>query len=263
MPEDPKFVIAVASSLQYLHRYQCLAQECNIDLVPGTIISLIKTKSGDMAMLNKAYYIAATGEILGQAYAKTNLWHPERVHLTSGPDYSRTIGTQNWEETDHPGSESAAARLKEDCCPHQVIKTPIGPVGLLICYDLAFPEACRALVRAGARIIIIPTFTKTDDPSSAARSYNPDCEALFTQSALITRACENTCAIVFCNVGGPKDESYMGLSQVTLPLIGTAPGSFTNSMQGMRVIEVDLKILDVAEENYRIREDLARDGFHY
>lgn len=212
-------------------------------------------------MLNKAYFIAATGEILGRPYTKTNLWHPERLHLTSGPDYSREYGDKTSSVRDHnaikPVSERTSVTL------HQVIETPIGTIGLLICYDLAFPEACRALVRNGARIIIIPTFTKTNDPSSTALKYNPECEALFTQSALITRACENTCAIIFCNVGGPKEQGFMGLSQVTMPLIGTVPGGFTDSTQGMREVEIDPKILDVAEENYKIREDLALDGFHY
>ena len=36
--------------------------------------------------------------------------------------------------------------------------TPIGKVGLLICWDLAFPEAFRELVSRGAEIIVIPTF---------------------------------------------------------------------------------------------------------
>lgn len=34
-----------------------------------------------------------------------------------------------------------------------VFDTPVGPVGMLICYDKAFPEAARALSVAGARII--------------------------------------------------------------------------------------------------------------
>lgn len=36
--------------------------------------------------------------------------------------------------------------------------TPVGKVGLLICWDLAFPEAFRELISQGAQIICIPTF---------------------------------------------------------------------------------------------------------
>jgi predicted amidohydrolase len=42
--------------------------------------------------------------------------------------------------------------------PHLVFDTPIGRVGMLICWDLAFPEAFRELIAQGAKIIIIPTF---------------------------------------------------------------------------------------------------------
>lgn len=42
--------------------------------------------------------------------------------------------------------------------PHLVLDTPIGRVGMLICWDLAFPEAFRELIAQGAKIIIIPTF---------------------------------------------------------------------------------------------------------
>jgi predicted amidohydrolase len=44
---------------------------------------------------------------------------------------------------------------------HEVFDTPIGKVGLLICWDLAFPEAFRELIAQGAKIVIIPTFCKT------------------------------------------------------------------------------------------------------
>ena len=32
----------------------------------------------------------------------------------------------------------------------------IGPVGLMICYDLRFPEICRTLALKGARIVVMP-----------------------------------------------------------------------------------------------------------
>lgn len=38
-----------------------------------------------------------------------------------------------------------------------VVETPIGRIGLIICFDLWFPEAARALALAGAEIIAVPT----------------------------------------------------------------------------------------------------------
>jgi predicted amidohydrolase len=37
-----------------------------------------------------------------------------------------------------------------------VCDTTLGPVGLMICYDLRFPELCRALVLKGAKIVVMP-----------------------------------------------------------------------------------------------------------
>ena len=37
-----------------------------------------------------------------------------------------------------------------------VVDTPVGRVGLSVCYDLRFPELYRALVDAGAEILVVP-----------------------------------------------------------------------------------------------------------
>jgi predicted amidohydrolase len=38
-----------------------------------------------------------------------------------------------------------------------VAQTPIGPLGLSICYDLRFPELYRTLTRRGARVLAVPS----------------------------------------------------------------------------------------------------------
>lgn len=44
--------------------------------------------------------------------------------------------------------------------PLQVFDTAMGRVGILICYDVEFPDLCRALVEAGVEIILAPSFTE-------------------------------------------------------------------------------------------------------
>jgi predicted amidohydrolase len=77
--------------------------------------------------------------------------------------------------------------------PHDVFDTPLGKVGLLICWDLGFPEAFRELISQGAKLIVIPTFWKLDDCSDEGRAINPASEVLFLDSVLVARCFENTC----------------------------------------------------------------------
>jgi predicted amidohydrolase len=69
-------------------------------------------------------------------------------------------------------------------------------------------------------------------------------------------------AIVFANAGGPPGHGYAGLSQVVVPFVGplTRLGS---AAEGMSVVDLDMQILEDAEENYQVRADLARDDWHY
>ncbi|TVY85072.1 Hydrolase MtnU [Lachnellula suecica] len=212
------------------YAYCALAAELHINIVPGTIVET----HGD-TLTNVAYFISSTGAILS-SYTKKNLWHPERPHLTSST-HDR----------------------------HEAFDTPLGKVGMLICWDLAFPEAFRELIAGGAKTIIIPTFWNLSDCNDAGLKANPRAEALFLESTLVARAFENTCMVVFANAGGPRGKvtkgSYAGLSQVAVPFVG-ALGKMGDE-EGMSVVEVDMQILEDAESNYKVREDMGREGWHY
>jgi predicted amidohydrolase len=80
---------------------------------------------------------------------------------------------------------------------HEVFDTPIGKVGMLICWDLAFPEAFRELIAQGAKLIIIPTFWTLKDCNEAGLKLNPSAEALFLDSMLTARTFENTCGMIY------------------------------------------------------------------
>lgn len=249
VPENLSFALTPDAALGFQRRYQELAAELHINLCTGTVVSrapddALRQDGGPM-LLNKSDFIDHDGNLLG-TYTKNNLWIPERKTLTSSVDYSR---------------HTAKAEGRPN--PHQVIDTPLGPVGILVCWDLAFPEAFRQLVLAGAKIIIMPSYWTSLDMSDEGLAYNVDCEKLFVQNTLVTRAFENTAAVIYCNAGGPAQDGFFGCSQVVLPIVGSVPGSFTDGEEGMRVLEVDMRAVDIAEKNYQIRADLRRDDWHY
>ncbi|MCJ1339151.1 hypothetical protein MMC09_004440 [Bachmanniomyces sp. S44760] len=245
VPDDPQWSSLCGQWKIYLDKYCALAKAQNICIVPGTIVELHQDAASDEEkFVNVAYFIDNEGQILG-SYQKKNLWHPERAHLTSST---------------HD--------------PHDVIQTPFGPIGLLICWDLAFPEAFRELISHGAKIIIIPTFWTLTDCSPYGLSLNPRSEALFLTSTLTARCFANTCAIIFSNAGGPspdptlnspsKPNAYAGLSQVTVPFVGALGDETKDSgYESMSVVDLDMQIVEEAEKQYKIREDIAREDWHY
>ncbi|KAJ5385751.1 hypothetical protein N7509_008292 [Penicillium cosmopolitanum] len=229
-PNDPCWAVQAGESAKYLVNYQALAKELKICLVPGTIIEKHAVPNGTAVFYNTAYFISNDGAILG-CYRKKNIWHPERPYLTS----------------------SALER-------HEAINTPIGRIGMLICWDLAFPEAFRELIADGADIVIVPSFWTPHDASPQTLRHIPASEALFLESTITSRCFENTCGIIFVNATGPK-ENFLGMSQVALPMIG--PVVKMGTEEGVRVVDMDLELLDIAEKTYKVRQDIGKEDWHY
>lgn len=213
-------------------------------IVPGTVVerhpttseaalpgsNILNDAQGEFQLFNTAYFISRDGEILG-SYRKKNLWHTERSHQSRGQD------------------------------KHAAIDTPIGKIGLLACWDLAFPEAFRELVQDGADIIIVPTCWTLDESCPLGLKLNPNYEVLFLNSLITTRCFENSCAIVFANSGGPSDV-YVGLSQVVVPFLGPID-AMKDSSEGLLLADIDLEVLKAAEVNYKVREDTRGVRWHY
>jgi predicted amidohydrolase len=86
-----------------------------------------------------------------------------------------------------------------------VWETEIGRVGMIICYDLRFPEAMRVLALSGADIIALPTNW-------------PDGSQNAPQLLTRTRALENRVFVLACNRCGEESGfSFFGHSQITDP----------------------------------------------
>jgi len=197
--------------------------------VPGSLCQAEQV-DGKTSYYNTTYYISRTGDILLR-YRKVNLWGDERNNFSKGN-------------------------------LHQVIDTlEFGKVGLLICWDLAFPEAFRMLIKQGARMVIIPTQWRSQDCGPAGLTYNPKSEETFINSIICARAFENNACVVFCNTGGAAAEGNFGASQVTLPLKG--PIAKLDPEEEMRVIDIEFRnILEDAEALWGIRGDVGSEDWY-
>jgi len=83
-----------------------------------------------------------------------------------------------------------------------VFTTPFGKIGVLICYDLAFPEAARVLKLAGAQLLCVPT--NWPEAASISCDYAP-----------FVRAHENHIHVATANrVGEESGFRFLGRSRI-------------------------------------------------
>jgi predicted amidohydrolase len=83
--------------------------------------------------------------------------------------------------------------------------TEFGNLGMLICYDIRFPEPIRVLSLAGSQLVLIPTAW-------------PDQASLYPDFVVRTRSDENRVYIAAANhVGEERGVRYLGRSLITSP----------------------------------------------
>jgi len=122
---------------QTLQKMQTLAQERGIWLLLGSL--LLKSSAPDGRFVNRSFLISPTGEIKAR-YDKIHMFD---VVLGDGEIFAESAQFQ-------PGNCAVLAN------------TDIGNIGTTICYDLRFPQLFRALAKAGAQVITVPSaFTVT------------------------------------------------------------------------------------------------------
>jgi predicted amidohydrolase len=115
-----------------LARFQALARELDAWLLVGSLA--IATGDADERVANRSFLLDAAGDIKAR-YDKIHMFD---VSLAGGESYRESA-------TYRPGAEAVLA------------PSPFGAIGLTICYDLRFPYLYRALARAGAELIAVPS----------------------------------------------------------------------------------------------------------
>ncbi len=109
-----------------------------------------------------------------------------------------------------------------------IFDTKYGKLGVLICFDIRFPEACRILALKGADAILLPTNWPTGADISA-------------DLLAIARAVENKVFIATCNrVGTEKGFSFIGKSKIIDPM-GKILDSATDG-ETVLISEMDFQI---------------------
>lgn len=152
-------------------RMRELAKELEIYIVAPIIMT-----AATGIVENSAVMIDDEGKVMGH-YAKTHLVGQEQMYLKRGMDFP-------------------------------VFHTKYGTVGIVICYDICFPETTRILTLKGADLIICPAAWRDG-------SYFKD----WMNQVTAVRALDNTVFIATVNrTGELPDSPFCGCTQVISPI---------------------------------------------
>ncbi|MCQ6267815.1 carbon-nitrogen hydrolase family protein [Fictibacillus sp. WQ 8-8] len=177
----------------------------------GTIFRQFR-KTASENNLYVAYGYVERG-IAGEIYNSVQLIDPSGNALAN---YRKIHLTPLEKEFFSSGSEAVA------------VQTDIGKIGLMICWDLAFPELARALALQGAELLIAP--------AAWERPY----DGSFLKFGM-ARAIDNTVYVAAPNhIGQSENLSFFGKSVIYSP-DGTAMVSAEGDEEGTLVAELDYK----------------------
>jgi len=116
-----------------------------------------------------------------------------------------------------------------------VYHTDLGDIGILICYDIWFPEAARTLALAGAELLAVPTnwvpLTAGNDADGRAMA-NILCSA--------TSHCNGIPIIAADRCGTERGQEFLGRSVITAPNGWYAAGPAPALTEEVVIADIDL-----------------------
>jgi predicted amidohydrolase len=156
-------------------------------------------------LYNSAVFIGSRGQLL-HTYRKTHPFDTERNWCKAGNDLT-------------------------------AFDTDFGKVGVMICYDTAFPEVARVYALQGAELLIIPT--------NWEKPYSDDWD-LVTRA----RAYDNILHVVSANrIGVDKMLGFFGHSKIVDPL-GRIITSLDEEVEGIIFASIDLSLTKKLRKGY-------------
>lgn len=126
----------------------------------------------------------------------------------------------------------------------RIFNTDFAKIGIVICWDLAFPELFRKLKEAGAEIIFCPSQWQYE--IKAHDSHHIKREIKILESLLVTRAFENCYFVALCN---PVTDSKYQVSYSAI----SSPHKVIKKIQGREGLifaEIDLREIDRCKKIY-------------
>jgi len=190
---------------EMLERFLKLAISYNVNIITGSMPYL----DGD-TLYNIGYLVRRNGTY--EQY--------EKIHIT--PDEAKSWGVKGGTKI-------------------EVFETDCGPVGVVICYDVEFPELSRLLAQDGMKILFVPFLTDTQNGYSRVRNCAQ------------ARAIENECYVAIAGAVGNLPKVHNMDIQYAQSVVFT-PCDFSFPTNGIKaeatpntemilVVDVDLDLI--------------------
>lgn len=115
----------------FIDTMKALAREYHVNIIPGSFAAT----SPDGRVCNTIVFINREGEILARY---------DKIHLMVAASYD----------------ESAYVSPGKEMC---VFESDIGRIGMMVCYDLRFPELARSMCLDGAKVLFVSSMFPSGD----------------------------------------------------------------------------------------------------
>ncbi len=143
-----------------------------------------------------------------------------------------------------------------------VVDLPFGRVGMVICFDLWFPEAARALALAGAEVIAVPTNWVA---SFRRQVYNEAGYCMGDIAAMATAGQNGVVVACADRVGIERDVRFLGCSLIVGPDGWPLQGPAGHEEETLLVADIDLDTVAAARQRTprnHLLEDRRPDSYN-
>ncbi|MBS3781238.1 MAG: carbon-nitrogen hydrolase family protein [Candidatus Thermoplasmatota archaeon] len=127
-----------------------------------------------------------------------------------------------------------------------VFETPVGKIGMLICYDIFFPELAKTMAQKGVEII-------------AVISASPSTTRTYFEKVITTRAIETTSYLFYSNLVGREENMYFWGGATAISPKGEIIGKGKYFEEDLVKSEIELDALSNARRNRPVLNDTRKE----
>ena len=225
----PEFLMAFSPSTQGAAELTQIAESTD-----GPFVSSLRN-AAKAAGINVVATIYENSTVPNRVF-DTAVWIDEQGNIASAYRKLHLYDAFGFKESDkfHPGADVPPPVRSGEC-----------RFGILICYDLRFPEMARMLVLNGANVLVAPSGW-----------VQGDLKVEHWQTMIKARALENGCYVIAPDQTG---NIYIGRSMIVDPLGRTIVD--LDVKETLEVVEMDLKLVNETREKLPLLKNRRTDVY--